>query len=157
MKVYRLITLLSALILLPVLVFADQAFVITKQNAVRQSCRFFAPVKASVSYNDLLDIVSTEGDWFKVRYRGVEGCIHKSAIQKKTASFTGAPVSGRSGGSVSQGETAMAGKGFNPQVEASYKGKHPEMRYDLVDKIEGYPVPDKELVRFITIGGLIEP
>lgn len=144
-------------ILASVLVFADQASVITKENAIREYCKFFAPIKSSVRYNDVLDILSPQGDWFKVKYRSVEGCIHKTAVQQRTVSFTGAPVSGKGAGSISEGETSLAGKGFNPQVEASYKTKHPEMKYYLVDGIEKYEVPDKDIAQFVTGGGLNQP
>ena len=138
-------------------VFADQASVITKENAIREYCKFFAPIKSPVRYNDILDILSPQGDWFKVKYRSVEGCIHKTAVQQRTVSFTGAPVPGKGTGSVSEGEASLAGKGFNPQVEASYKAKNPQMKYYLVDGIERYEVPDEDIAQFVTSGELNRP
>ncbi|MBP6940305.1 MAG: hypothetical protein KBB65_00900 [Syntrophorhabdaceae bacterium] len=146
---------ISIILLAPVLVFAEQASVITKENAVREYCRFFAPVVAPVRYKDVLEIVSPQGDWFKVRYKEIEGCIHKAAIEKRTASFSGAALPGA--GAVSESEAALAGKGFNPQVEASYRKKYPAMRYSLVDSIEHDKVSEKEIAFFITSGGLNKP
>jgi len=133
---------------------AETAKVITKTNAIREECRFFSPVKAAVQYNDVLEIISQEGDWFKVTYKGIEGCIHKSAIEKKTVDLLG--IIG-TGGTTSKDEVALAGKGFNPQVEKSYRQKHPGMRFSLVDIIEGYQVPEKKVMEFINDGALRQP
>jgi hypothetical protein len=67
---------------------AETATVITKQTAIRESCRFFSPVKVNVHYNDVLEIISKEGDWYKVKFKGVEGCIHKGSIEKKSISLS---------------------------------------------------------------------
>jgi hypothetical protein len=143
-------------ILIPQFLSAESVTVITKENAIREYCKFFAPVKANVKYNDKLDMISQQGDWFKVRFMKVEGCIHKTAVESKTASLVNLPLSGSSG-RVSENEAALAGKGFTPQVEASYRAKHPEMKYYLVDKVEAINVPDKDLALFINNGGLKQP
>ncbi len=134
---------------------AETARVITKENAVREYCKFFAPVKAKVKYNDVLTIKSAEGDWFKVKYKNVEGCIHKSAIDQKEVDVSGASASGKS--SATESEVSLAGKGFNPQVEASYKSKHPEANYRAVDAAESYNVPDSKISDFINSGRLNQP
>jgi hypothetical protein len=153
----RTAAVILIILLAPVPVFAEQASVITKENAVHEYCRFFAPVVAPVRYKDILEIVSPQGDWFKVRYKEAEGCIHKAAIEKRTASFSGAALPGKGTGAVSESEAALAGKGFNPQVEASYRKKYPAMRYSLVDSIEHDKVSEKEIAFFITSGGLNKP
>jgi hypothetical protein len=156
MKKHFIITVFIITVFVPLLLFAESVTVITKENAVREYCKFFAPVKAKVKYNDKLDMLSQQGDWFKVRFMKAEGCIHKTAVESKTASLTSIPLSGSSG-SVSENEAALAGKGFTPQVEASYRAKHPEMKYYLVDKVEAINVSDKDLALFINNGGLKQP
>ncbi len=136
-------------------VLAETVTVITKDNAIREYAKFFAPVKASVKYNDKLEVLSTEGDWLRVRYGSQVGYIHKSAVEARVASAASSYSRKRS--SVSESEAALAGKGFNPQVEASYKKQHPEMKFYLVDNIERYTLPDREVAQFITNGGLRQP
>lgn len=134
---------------------AETVTVITKENAIREYAKFFAPVKANVRYNDRLEALSMEGDWYKVKYGPSIGYIHRTAVEKRAVA---APASyARKGSSVSESEAALAGKGFNPQVEASYKRQHPEMKYGLVDSIERYPVPDRDIAQFIVAGGLRQP
>lgn len=90
--------------------------VVTKENAIRESCRFFSPVKATVHYGDTLEVVSQEGDWFRVKFRSTQGCIHKSTISKKSFSLSELNVTGSQKQSPSGQEVALAGKGFNPQI-----------------------------------------
>src|SRR5919109_3748015 len=115
---------------------AETATVITKENAIRETCRFFAPVKATVHYGDALEVVSQEGDWFQVNFRGVQGCIHKSAISKK--SFSLSKITGSQKQSTSGQEVALAGKGFNPQVESAYRSQNPQLKFGEVNSIESY-------------------
>lgn len=158
MKPRSFLTIGILSILLPLVVTAESTTVITKENAIRESCKFVAPVKAQVRYNDVLEIISTEGDWFKVRFKTVQGCIHKTGVEKKTVSTAGSFFPRKSSG-VSESEASLAGKGFNLQVESSYKQKHPEMKYNLVDYVEKLDtqVSDKDFAQFITRGGLKQP
>lgn len=134
---------------------ADSARVIVKENAIREQCRFFAPVKAKVRYNDLLAITGKSGDWYKVTFKGVNGCVHKSAIEQK--SFKLGSLAGSAGSTASRDEVSLAGKGFNPQVEASYKGSHPDLDFRTVDTIEGFKVSSESLAEFVKGGGLNLP
>ena len=155
MKKKVLIITLLGLVLIPAVVSAEKAKVITKENAIRKDCKFFSTVKTKVKYEDDLEIISQEGDWFKVKFGKTKGCIHKSAIEKKKFSLTGLLGSGSE--DTSSDEVALAGKGFNPQVESSYKKKHPDLNFGLVDEIESYTVSDKRLKNFIKKGGLTLP
>jgi hypothetical protein len=134
---------------------AESARVITRENAVRKQCRFFAPVAAKVRYNDPLTLLSRSGDWYKVSFRGVSGCIHKSAVATGTYRLSG--NLGGKGGGASADEVSLAGKGFNPQVEAAYKGKHPGLSFRTVDEVERYHAPDEKLQAFLGKGGLTTP
>jgi hypothetical protein len=131
--------------------------VVTKENAIRESCRFFSPVKATVHYGDALEVISQEGDWFQVKFRGAQGCIHKSAISKKSFSLSELNVTGSQKQSTSGQEVALAGKGFNPQVEAAYRNQNPQFKFGEVNAIEGYKVSESRFIEFIRIGKLNPP
>ncbi len=150
------IYLISLIIFIaPLLASAETARVITKENAIRQECRFFSPVRAQVKYDDQLTILAKEGDWYRVSFKGVRGCIHKSAIQERRFELTG--VRGTQGQPASKDEVSLAGKGFNPQVENSFKNKNPQLNFSLVDRIEEYTVSEENLRMFIKDGGLVLP
>ncbi|UCG78872.1 MAG: hypothetical protein JSV21_03305 [Nitrospirota bacterium] len=152
---YRPIIIFALLfILTPTLAFADQLKVVTKENAIRKECKFFSPVKAEVRYDDIMDLVSKEGDWYKVKFGDTGGCIHKSAVEVKKFKLSG--LFGKKA-EASSDEVALAGKGFNPQVESAYRKKNPKLNFALVDRIEGLNVPQEQLMEFIEKGGLNLP
>ena len=156
MKNYTAIITLILFLLAPAFsMAADSARVIVRENAIREQCRFFAPAKAKIRYNDLLTILSRSGDWYKVSFKGVKGCVHKSALEEKSFKLSSV-VAGRGKGP-STDEVSLAGKGFNPQVEASYKGSHPDLDFHLVDAVERNQVSSEALSEFMRIGGLVEP
>jgi replication initiation and membrane attachment protein DnaB len=131
---------------------AETVTVITKQNAIRESCKFFSPVKATVHYNDVLDVISQSGEWYQVSFKGTQGCIHKSAVEKKSISLS--KISGSESQSTSGDEVALAGKGFNPQVESAYKRANPGLNFQAVNTIENYRVSENKLINFIQGGKL---
>jgi len=152
----RITTIIATLLLWAGLLHAaESARVVTRENAIRQECRFFSPVKAKVKYNDQLAILSRAGDWRKVSFRGVTGCIHKSAVTEGSVKLSSGL--GGKGRGASSDEVSLAGKGFNPQVEASYKNSHPGLNYAGVDAIEHYGVSDETLQAFMMKGGLTAP
>jgi hypothetical protein len=131
---------------------AETLTVTTKQNALRESCKFFAPIKVTVHYNDVLDVISQSGEWYQASFKGTQGCIHKSAVEKKSISLS--KISGSGSQSASGDEVAIAGKGFNPQVEAAYKRQNPSLNFQAVNTIENYRVSENKLVNFIQGGRL---
>lgn len=133
---------------------AETIKVTTRENAVRGDCRFFAPVRLKVSLGDQLTVRGRKGDWYLVSARGVNGCIHKSAVESRTFASSGRKAST---GGASSDEVSLAGKGFNPQVEAGYRKSGKDLNYAAVDEMERITVSEKNLESFVSQGGLIQP
>jgi hypothetical protein len=133
---------------------AETLRVATRENAVRGECRFFAPVRLKVSLGDQLTIKGRKGDWYLVSAKGVSGCIHKSAVESR--SFSSAGRGAQSGGT-SADEVSLAGKGFNPQVEAGYRTSDKSLNYAAVDELMKVVVSEKSLESFVLQGGLVQP
>jgi uncharacterized protein YgiM (DUF1202 family) len=114
-----------------------------------------APVPEGAEVN----VETQAGDWYKVEYQGKTGWLNRQALGKPQAAagtgfslpglLTGKPVK-----ETSSDEVALAGKGFTPEVENSYRAKHPEMSFAQVDKIESITVPPAKLQTFIKEGDL---
>jgi hypothetical protein len=99
-------------------------------------------------------VLSRSGDWVQVNYQGKTGWLHKTAFPQATGMrmpglLTGGPVR-----ETKSDEVALAGKGFTPEVESSYRTKHPEMNFAQVDKIESFKVAPAALQAFIKEGDL---
>jgi hypothetical protein len=133
---------------------AESVQVTTRENAVRGECRFFAPVKLKVVLGDHLTVKGRKGDWYLVNAKGVNGCIHKSAVEERTFAASGRSASG---GGAAADEVSLAGKGFNPQVEAGYRKSNTNLNYAAVDEIVRFQVNEKSLESFVLQGGLIQP
>ncbi len=112
---------------------------------------------ASVPAGAEVNVETQAGDWYKVEYQGKTGWLNRQAFGRPQASsgfslpglLTGKPVK-----ETSSDEVALAGKGFTPEVENSYRSKHPEMNFAQVDKIESFSVPPATLQGFIKEGEL---
>jgi hypothetical protein len=133
---------------------AETIRVTTRENAVRGECRFFAPVKLKVVLGDQLTVKGRKGDWYLVSAKGVSGCIHKSAVESRSFAAAGR---GAATGGTSADEVSLAGKGFNPQVEAGYRKSGKGLNYAAVDEISRIQVGEKSLETFVEQGGLIQP
>jgi hypothetical protein len=133
---------------------AETIQVTTRENAVRGECRFYAPVRLKVSLGEQLTVKGRKGDWYLVSARGVNGCIHKSAVESRSFALSGRKASS---GGASADEVSLAGKGFNPQVEAGYRKADKNLDYATVDEIVKFTVSEKSLESFILQGGLILP
>jgi hypothetical protein len=145
--------LITSMLIAP-FVRADTATVVTKENAIREDCKFYSPLKAKVSFKDEMDVISQQGDWYRVRFRGIEGCIHKSALDKKYISVS--TIEDSSEGSASVEEVSLAGKGF-VSVEKSYQNRNPKVNFKIVEEIESLKIPEDELIAFVRAGDLHLP
>lgn len=154
MKVFPRIALCCLTVLLASDAAAETVRVITKENAVREECRFFAPIKTIVRYGDTLETTGQQGDWFRVQTRGISGCIHKTAITERAGSITGTLGSARG---ASRDETALAGKGFDQKTEAAFRQKNASLNYAAVDWVEKIAIPGDRVQNFVIWGGLRQP
>jgi hypothetical protein len=112
-----------------------------------------APVPVGAEVN----VESQAGDWYKVTYQDKTGWLNRQAVFQPAARpkfnlpglLFGTPVK-----QTSSDEVALAGKGFTPEVENSYRTKHPEMNFAQVDRIESFRVAPAKLQAFIKEGDL---
>ncbi len=147
--------ILLALCLISSVAAAATVKVITQEAMIRTDKRFFAPALVRAPFGAALEELGREGDWFRVNYQGKEGWIHKSAVQEQK--FQLSSLAGGQAEEASRDEVALAGKGFNPEVEKAFRDKNPKMRYDLVNQVQVYRVEEQKLQAFIRAGHLREP
>lgn len=98
-------------------------------------------------------MLQQQGDWLEVRSaKQARGWIHQSALSTKrvtvSAGDQNAPL--KATGS----ELALAGKGFNAEVEARYRASHTDADYLWVDKMETFAISSQEMNGFLKAGGL---
>lgn len=155
---------LRALILLsvPILLAADAPqdpgatlTVTRKTTKLRQDKRLFAPAVADLREGDKLVLEQKSGAWLAVQFGPQRGFVHAGDVSDKTdVRLSGQGVRE----TYSTSETSAAKKGFNPQVEKSYRTQRPDLEaaFVKVDRLQAREVSESELRAFLVEGGLLQ-
>ena len=126
--------------------------VTVRETQVRATPSFLGAVLAVLAYGDRVDILAAERDWMKVALPGgKQGWVHQSALTEKRIVLQAG--SGSVEQSASGDEVALAGKGFNKEVEAQYKAEN-DLDYTWVDRMEGFLVSPEQILAFVDEGSL---
>jgi hypothetical protein len=153
---YCLVLGLALVFLVPALAWGEVLKVTQPNQSLYPDPDFASTPVASVPVGATVNVEHQAGDWYKVEYQGKTGWINRQAFpapQKSKFSLPGL-LFGTPVKQTSSDEVALAGKGFTPEVESSYRSKHPEMNFAQVDKVESYRVNPATLQAFIKEGDL---
>lgn len=156
----RRIATLALLLLAAVAVFAadplPERSVIVKETQVREKPSFSGKMLGKLVYTDRVQILemSAGSSWAKVRFaaKKLEGWVHVSTLAKDAKPVVKAGQDSVAAGA-SGSDVALAGKGFNEEVEAEYR-KNAGLNYTAVDAMEAYAIDPTVLNAFIVQGGL---
>jgi hypothetical protein len=148
---------LAVVFLLPATGWAETLKVTQPDQSLYPDPDFSAPPMAAVPAGAEVNVLSQAGDWYKVDYQDKTGWLNRQAtVQPQSGSKFNLPglLFGQPVKETSSDEVALAGKGFTPEVENSYRAKHPEMDFAQVDRVESFKVPPAKLQAFIQEGEL---
>jgi uncharacterized protein YgiM (DUF1202 family) len=154
MRIKLLILLTGVLLFSAFLVFpqtSKQMSVTVKETQVRATPSYLGKVLAVLAYGDQVDVLAEQAGWARVRLPNAEGWVHLSALTNKRIVLQSG--SQNVGTGASSGEVALAGKGFNQEVEDKYKQDN-QLDYTWVDRMGGYSVSPEEVLAFLEQGGL---
>ena len=134
--------------------FAQTLTIMVKETHVRSKPKFYAKSIYRAERGDQLEQMSKSNDWYEVKTPdGHSGWVHSSAVGlKKLDPETGEWVDSET----SAEEVALAGKGFNKEVEAEYRKNHPDLDFTWVDRMEAIDVSEEEMIAFLREGKLGE-
>ena len=124
------------------------AWVASKTAALKSSTWFFAGTKGTLEMGAQVSVLQVSGNWAEVRSAANSSLSGWTAVSNLSAKRIVA-----SGTGASASEVALAGKGFNQEVESSYKANG-NLNYADVDKTEAITVSPEELLQFIKDGRL---
>jgi uncharacterized protein YgiM (DUF1202 family) len=148
---------LVALLLIPAPGWGETLKVSQPDQQLYAKPDFASSALGPMAVGSEVNVLEKSGDWYKVEYQGKSGYMHRLAFpQAQAPSKFGLPGL-LFGGPVKESKTdevALAGKGFTPEVESSYKQKHPEMKFAQVDQVEAIKVDAALIQGFIQEGGL---
>jgi len=132
---------------------ADMMSVQVKTTAVRDTPSFIGKAIATLSYGDRIEVSETQGVWARVKTPGgATGWTHTSALTTERIVLKSGRQTAQT--RASSDELALAGKGFNSDVEAEFKKSHRNMDFTWIDKMEKIKIPSCEMESFLQEGGV---
>lgn len=134
-------------------VLAKEMSVQVRNGQLRADPSFLGKLVTSVDYGARVNVAEERGDWRRVALPdGTSGWIHQSALTpKKIVMQAGsADVSTAASGQ----ELALAGKGFNSDVEADFKRKNAEIDFTWIDRMEKIKFTAEQMSAFLRDGGV---
>ena len=122
-----------------------------KSTQVRGKPTFLGPIVATLAYGDQVEALQQSGDWVQVRTPSrQEGWLHQSALSSKRILLKAGSTDAK--GAASSQEVALAGKGFNSDVERQYRSKNPNLDFASVDRMERMYVSPQQTLAFLQQG-----
>ena len=124
-----------------------------KKCQLRNKPSFLGKVVTKLNYGDKVEIAQEKNSWVEVsKSKKKGGWIHVSALSEKEIIVN--PNSEDVKSAASSDEIALAGKGFNEQVEKDFKKKNKSVDFSWIDKMEKFVVSQSEIQSFLKNGGL---
>lgn len=123
-----------------------------RQGQLRSTPSYLSRVVTTLNYTDRVIILVRKGDWLRVRPEEgkTEGWMHTSTLTKKTLTLKSGDTDATT--AVSTEEQALAGKGFNSDVEAKFKENNDSISFEWVDKMEKITIPTPKIISFLKAG-----
>jgi uncharacterized protein YgiM (DUF1202 family) len=120
-----------------------------KSIALKSSTGFFAKTQGTLAYGDAVTVIQIKGKWAEVRSAAGSSLTGWTAVSNLTAKRI---ISGSSTTATNR-EVALAGKGFNQEIEDVYKADG-KLNYADVDATEAVTVSEQDLFSFLNDGRL---
>ncbi|MDR0464482.1 MAG: hypothetical protein LBG94_05115 [Treponema sp.] len=126
-------------------------YVSVKNLPLKASTGWFARTNGTLEYGAQVTVIQVDGRFVEVRSASNSSLTGWTA----SANFSTRQVVSGTSSTATQREVALAGKGFNAEVEQSYKTGHQELNFAAVDRVEQtINVNEDELLRFLQEGRL---
>lgn len=122
-----------------------------RETQLRETPGFLGSVITTLSYGDQVDSISEQNGWTRARSSENEGWVHSSALTTKRIVLDASERDVQE--AATSREVALAGRGFNRQVEEQYAAES-GLDFNEIDRIESYKLEPEELIAFLQAGGL---
>ncbi len=134
--------------------FAAETLSVQVRSAdVRTTPSFLATVAGALAYGQRVAVDERSGSWVRVRTEDgrLTGWVHNSALTRSVVTLRPGETPAQA---ASSGELALAGKGFNADVEKQFRAANRNVDFSWVDRMERQAVPPARLAAFLAEGGL---
>jgi len=124
-------------------------YVAVKELSLKSGTGFFAGTKGRINYGERVTVIQVSGRFVEIRSSSNPSLTGWTASANLSAKQV---VSGTSSTATAR-EVALAGKGFNSEVESTYRSQQ-NLNYADVDRVEAITVDESALRRFLEQGRL---
>jgi uncharacterized protein YgiM (DUF1202 family) len=125
-----------------------------RQGQLRTAPSYLSRVVTNLNYATRVVLIEEKGAWLKVSVNDgkTSGWMNKASLTKKRLKMKSgaADISN----TVSTEEQALAGKGFNSDVEAEFKKENKDIDFVWVDKMEKIKVNHRTIAKFLKDGDI---
>ena len=123
-----------------------------KKGQLRSAPSYLSRVVTDLDYTTRVTVLEEKGDWLRVRQEegDTEGWMHAATLTKTKLKLASGDEDATT--AVSSEEQALAGKGFNSDVEAKFKEQNAKVDFTWVDKMEQITIPAPKIVEFLEAG-----
>ena len=125
-----------------------------KNGQVRSHPSFLGKIIETLAYGDRVAVVDARAAWVHIRVldTATSGWMHKTALTEKKIILSAGDADVEQ--TATTNELALAGKGFNRQVEGEFKTKNRNIDYHWINKMETFVVEQEEILEFVKAGDL---
>lgn len=124
----------------------DVVYVKAQELEVKAKPGVYAQTVTKIEYGTLVVVTSQKGTWVQIKVLGDKtGWVPEANLSLRKVAKVKTSVDAK--------EIALAGRGVNDGIEKAFSEAYDE-HYDDVDKIEGYTVNEKDVLKFIEEGKL---
>lgn len=123
-----------------------------KETQLRATASHLGKIVVRAPYGARVTILEERGDWKRAAYGSYRGWVHASALTTKRIVLTAGQTAQT--GTVGQGEIALAGKGFNQEVENRYRANNKNLDYTWINRMEDFNVTPEQIENFAGEGRL---
>jgi len=125
-------------------------YVAVKNAQLKSGTGWFASNRGTLNYGDRVTVIRISGNYAEVR----SAANSSLTGWMPTANLSARQVVAGNTANVSAREVAGAGRGFNQEVETSYRNQNRNLNYTDVDRVEAITVSEADLRRFLEEGRL---
>jgi uncharacterized protein YgiM (DUF1202 family) len=126
-----------------------------QSGQIRATASFLSKILTTVPYGVSVEVLQDKGDWLQVKtLQGQIGWMHKSALTANKVAMSAGSATAKT--AASSDELALAGKGFNSDVEKEFKAKNKQLNFAAVDRMEKIKISTAEMQAFLR-AGVVKP
>jgi hypothetical protein len=126
-----------------------------REGQVRATPSFLGKMVAKTAYGDRVGMLEDRDPWKRVSIQGgkLQGWMHASALTTKRVVLKAGQADVQTG--ATRDELALAGKGFNEQVESAFKKKNANLDYSWINRMENFKISPEQMQSFLAKGNVV--